>query len=453
MDVHSANMLVYLQKKKTLIKQLSALEGDAALSLKKTTSNLFRNRSSTNRKIDVRRFNQVIDVHAQAEYVDVEGMATYETIVAETLKHGVMPTVVPELKTITLGGALSGIGIESSSFRYGLVHETVLEFDVLLGDGRVITCSPTNEHQDLFFAFPNSYGTLGYALRVRVKTIPVKKYVKLTHLHFDNSKAFFDKMQDACKENRRSGNMAFIDGTAFSHKKMVLTLGEFVDNAPNVSNYKYMSIYYRSLQQKKTDYLTTHDYIWRWDTDWFWCSRFFGMQHFLPRLLLGKFLLHSKMYWKMMRFARNNKLAVWLQKRLCKPTESVIQDVELPIENSPAFFEFFFKEIPITPLWLCPIYAYDDNAHFSLFDLPKNKLMVNFGFWQAVQINQADGYYNKLIEQQVSALQGHKSLYSNVYYAEKEFWGIYDKPLYDTLKEKYDPNQSLKYLYNKVTEK
>ena len=54
-----------------------------------------------------------------------------------------MPAVVPQLKTITLGGAVAGVGIESSSYRHGLVHDTVLELDVLLGDGRVVTCTPT----------------------------------------------------------------------------------------------------------------------------------------------------------------------------------------------------------------------------------------------------------------------------------------------------------------------
>ncbi len=48
-----------------------------------------------------------------------------------------MPFVVPQLKTITLGGAVTGLGIESSSFRSGLPHESVLEMEVLVGDGRI----------------------------------------------------------------------------------------------------------------------------------------------------------------------------------------------------------------------------------------------------------------------------------------------------------------------------
>jgi len=116
----------------------------------------------------VRSFNQVLHVDPSG-WVDAEGMTTYEDLARECLAHGVMPTVVPQLKTITLGGAVAGVGIESSSHRHGLVHDGVLEIEVLLGDGRVVVATPGNEHADLFYGFPNSYGTLGYALRVKAR--------------------------------------------------------------------------------------------------------------------------------------------------------------------------------------------------------------------------------------------------------------------------------------------
>ena len=49
--------------------------------------------------------------------------------------------MVPQLKTITIGGAVAGVGIEASSFSYGLVHDTMLELEVLLGDGSVVVCT------------------------------------------------------------------------------------------------------------------------------------------------------------------------------------------------------------------------------------------------------------------------------------------------------------------------
>jgi FAD/FMN-containing dehydrogenase len=153
----------YAKKKESLAAQLRAGQGPVALH--KETSNLFRDRDAVaRRKLDVRGFNEVLQV--TPSWVESEGMVTYEALVDACLPHGVMPAVVPQLKTITLGGAVAGVGIESSSHRQGLVHDTVLEIDVLLGDGRIVTAARDNEHAALFLGFPNSYGTLGYALRV-----------------------------------------------------------------------------------------------------------------------------------------------------------------------------------------------------------------------------------------------------------------------------------------------
>ena len=43
---------------------------------------------------------------------------------------------------------------------------------MLLPDGDIVVCTPTNEHSDLFFGFPNSYGTLGYALAREGEGLP-----------------------------------------------------------------------------------------------------------------------------------------------------------------------------------------------------------------------------------------------------------------------------------------
>ena len=221
-------------------------------------------------------------------------MVTYEALVAECLAHGVMPAVVPQLKTITLGGAVAGVGIESSSHRHGLVHDSMLEIEVLLGDGRIVTCTPDNEHADLFFGFPNSYGTLGYALRVKVKTVPVKPFVRLQHTEFKNPLQFFEELGGRLK----AGEADFIDGTVFNPGQLFVTLGSFADSAPYTSDYTYENIYYQSIRGKREDYLTVHDYLWRWDTDWFWCSKNVFAQHPLIRKIYGRERLGSRTYTK-----------------------------------------------------------------------------------------------------------------------------------------------------------
>jgi FAD/FMN-containing dehydrogenase len=287
-----ADALAAHAAKRHLLSQ-SLRQGAGPVALAKDTSNLFRDREAgERRRLDVRGFNQVLSV--SDGHVEAEGMIPYEDLTAACLARGVMPAVVPQLKTITLGGAVAGVGIESSSHRQGLVHDTMLELDVLLGDGRIVSCTPDNAHADLFFGFPNSYGTLGYALRVKAKTIPVKKYVRLTHVPFREF-AEMEKHLDA-------GEADFIDGTVFSPQQKFITLGHFVDQAPHTSDYTYRNIYYRSIAEKREDYLTVHDYLWRWDTDWFWCSKNVLAQNPLVRRLYGRKRLGSRTYTKIMRW-------------------------------------------------------------------------------------------------------------------------------------------------------
>jgi len=143
-----------------LLASYRSIPENATVRLAKPTSNLFRARAKNAvRGLDTSGLTGVIAVDPDARTADVAGMCTYEDLVVATLPYGLAPLVVPQLKTITLGGAVTGLGIESTSFRNGLPHESVLEMDILTGTGDVLTASP-DQHRDLFRAFPNSYGTL-----------------------------------------------------------------------------------------------------------------------------------------------------------------------------------------------------------------------------------------------------------------------------------------------------
>jgi FAD/FMN-containing dehydrogenase len=413
-----------------------------AVGLSKSTSNLFRARDQAGKaRIDARAFNRVLDVDKEWMLVDVEGMTTYETLVAGTLRHGVLPAVVPELKTITIGGAVSGLGIESSSFRYGLVHESVEEMDILLADGRIMTCS-RQENPDLFFGIPNSYGTLGYILRLKARVIPARRFVHITHTRFRDFDSFFTEIERVCA----AATPDYLDGTVFGREELYVTRGEFVDAAPRASNYTYRHIYYRSIQHKTEDWLTAAGYIWRWDTDWFWCSKQFHLQNPVLRLFATPLALNSRTYQRIMRAAQR-----WMPDS--GGTESVIQDVDIPIAHAPRFLDFLLREVAITPIWICPFRTGEETEEFRLCGLRADRLYVNFGFWDVIPSAYEDGHYNRRIECEAMRLGGKKGLYSRSYYDEDTFWNIYDRRCYDELKAKYDPDGLFPGLYEKCVKR
>lgn len=422
---------------------------DTSVRLEKDTSNLFRSRREVRRHaLDVRAFRHVLAVDPEAGTVDVEGMTPYSDLIDATLACGTTPMVVPQLRSITIGGAISGVGIEASSFRHGLVHETVQELEIVTGAGELVLATPDNEHADLFFGFPNSYGTLGYAVRVKTRTMPVKRHVHLRHLRYSDPQTYFEDLRHHCE----AGEADFIDGTVFGPGELYLTLATFADEAPYTSDYTYSNIYYRSIRQREKDWLTTRDFIWRWDTDWFWCSKNVYAQNPVVRRILGPERLNSITYQKIMRWNARWNVTGFLNRVRGLHAESVIQDVDIPAEQAPGFLEFFQREIDIRPVWICPIRPWRRDRKFDLYPLDPDTLYVNFGFWDVIRTREdhSPGHFNRKVERKVAELGGIKSLYSSSYYSEDEFWRHYDHGAWQRLKQRYDPDGRLGDLYRKT---
>ena len=220
--------------------------------LAKRTSNLFRfSGGRRSAGLDVSAFGRVLRVDPQARTALVGGMTTYEDLCDATLAHRLMPLVVPQLKTITLGGAVSGLGIESTSLRNGMPHESVTEMEILTGDGRVVRATADNEHAALFRGFPNSLGTLGYALSLTIELERVAPYVHLRHFAFATPEAAMEAVAQAAAEGSLRGHRAdFIDGTAFGLDEIYLTVGAYSEVAPWHSDYNGQNIYYQSVSQR-----------------------------------------------------------------------------------------------------------------------------------------------------------------------------------------------------------
>ena len=431
----------------------AAIPAGSKVRLAKTTSNLFRFRADVaDSQLDVSQFSRVVCVDPESRTAVVGGMTTYEDLVAATLRHGLMPLVVPQLKTITLGGAVSGLGVESTSLRSGMPHESVLAMEILTGDGRVVTATRAGEHAALYRGFPNSYGTLGYTLSLTIELEPVKPYVHLRHFRFSDPAECMQAVADVAAQGSYQGHQAdFIDGTAFAAEELYLTVGAFSDVAPWRSDYTRERIYYQSIRGPKEDFLTIGDYLWRWDTDWFWCSRPFGVQGPVIRRMWPRRYRRSDVYRKLVALDRKHGFTGKLDARRGRPaTEMVVQDVEIPVGQSAAFLDYFLADVGMTPVWMCPLRLRGDLT-WPLYPMRSGQVYVNFGFWGTVPLppGAADGHFNRRVEEKVTELGGHKGLYSTSFYSREEFWARYNGPEYADLKRAYDPQGRLADLYDK----
>jgi FAD/FMN-containing dehydrogenase len=291
-------------------------------------------------------------------------------------------------------------------------------------------------------------------LSLTIELEPVRPFVHLRHFRFGTAQACLAAIGQITAEGSYQGHRAdFLDGTAFAPDELYLTVGAFSDVAPWRSDYTGQQIYYTSIRRDKEDFLPVRDYLWRWDTDWFWCSRVFGVQQPLVRKLWPRRYRRSDVYRKLValnqRYGFTNALDTRRQR---PPREFVTQDVEIPVEHGAEFLDFFDASVGMRPVWMCPLRLRGDQA-WPLYPLQPGDLYVNFGFWGTAPwpapAGEADGYYNRLVEDEVAKLNGHKSLYSSAFYPEEEFYQRYNGEAYQALKRAYDGEGRLLSLYEK----
>ena len=264
--------------------------------------------------------------------------------------------VVPELKGITIGGAVSGCSIESQSFRYGGFHDSCLEYEAVTGEGELITCSE-QENPDVFHLLHGSYGTLARLTRITFKLMPAKPYVKMTYRRFDRFPEYWAELRALCE----SAEFPFIDGIIHAKDCFVLCLGEMVENPPYVSDYTWLDIFYKSTRSRTEDYLSIYDYFFRYDTECHWLTRTLPLMESKPvRFALGKWLLGST---NLITWSKRLKRVLRLKKR-----PEVVVDVFIPGRRFEEFYNWYEADFDFYPLWIVPyrmpaIYPWVSDEH------------------------------------------------------------------------------------------
>ena len=131
----------------------------------------------------------------------------------------------------------------------------------------------------------------------------------------------------------------------------------------------------------------------------------------------------SDVYHRLIGLDRRLGIVDRLDRRAGRPErERVVQDVEVPVERLPEFLAWFDETVGMRPVWLCPLRS---TRAWPSYPLVPGETYVNVGFWGTVHVGPEapDGPLNRAIEERVTALGGHKSLYSEAFYDPETFDG------------------------------
>ena len=367
-------------------------------------------------KIDLSRFTNILSMNEDT--ITVEGGVKIDEVLRYLIPKGYILNIIPDMSHLTFGGIISGVGGGSSSFQYGMFHESVTQFDIIIGNGDILTCSPS-QHSDLFYGAPNTLGTLGYILSLTFKIRKCSPYVKTENKRYTNAKDYFSALQ----KYQKNKDIDFLDGTIYGNDLFVLVVGYFKDELEgDLDNFVNDNIYWKAIKEDDEHWFKTLDYIYRWDTDMYYTS-----------MIIPEWMNNRNI-----RKCVPADLIPYIKKALPylgvdNNINDIAADILIPFNKMIDFYTWYNKEVCLYPVYICPALSRDDHSFWKGGD------MCDFGIGYGIE-SKNDVENTKKIEKKMVELDGIKLLYTKSRMSEKEFWKIYDKKTYMKLRKKYHSN-------------
>lgn len=118
--------------------------------------------------LDLRRHAWLRDFDADHGILTCTAGTTLDTILQVFVPRGWFLPVTPGTRYVSVGGAIASDVHGKNHHHHGCFSTCVVRFDLLLGDGSIVTCSPS-EHADLFRATCGGMGLTGVVLQASVR--------------------------------------------------------------------------------------------------------------------------------------------------------------------------------------------------------------------------------------------------------------------------------------------
>lgn len=407
--------------------------------------------------IDLRN---ILKLDEEKRTVRVEPMVTMGEITHFLIPKGYALAVQVEMDDLTVGGLCMGIGIETSSHKYGFLFETIKSYEIVTADGELVKATKT-ENTDLYHALPMSHGTLGFLVAVELEIVPVKKYMKVNYLPFSNLQNMSSAMEELANADR---SPSFIEGLVFSSQSGVIMTGEFADKPEKKGKVNAINRWYKPWfhmhvssflkKGKDTEYIPLRHYFHRHTP-----SVFFQLRDLIP-------FAHKKWYRWFFAWLGAPKISLMkysmtkeLRKRAIK--NRVAQDIIIPIKHMAEALELINDQYAIFPLWICPVRMFDhgrQNEGFLRGPITESsagsQMYVDLGIYgipPAVQKGTWDTLTtSRKLEKYTYEHEGFHMLYADIFMTRKEFEQMFDHALYRKVRKKYHAQGAFPEVYDKV---
>jgi len=429
------------------------------------------------KQIYVGDFNEILSV--DDEYVRVEPLCTVGEIAEFLIKRNLMMCTTLEVKDATIGGLSMAVAMTTSSHKYGLLQETVLEYELIIADGRVVKARRDNEFADLFHAIPWSHGSLALLVSVTLKVCKVKPYVRVIYEPFNTLADSSARIRALARFQPREKSADFIEATLFTREEGVVMHGVFSDYDATIP-VKHVGTWYapwfytyvRDLHKKGSkvvELVPTLEYIFRHDRAIFWTLR-----DMLPEWVGNSAIFRYTLGWMLPPKIFMLKMPAFTPAlRNEMRTQRVYQDIVLPLTSLEDSVRKAGDEFEIWPILVYPSLIVDHGPgkrgifptravraapkeDQSDFNGSKAALFYDLGVYgipkQIVDGTEYNGVRSlRTMERFTTSVGGAPFLYADTFMSPEEFEHTFDLELYRACRNKYGAEGAFFDLYEKTT--
>jgi len=403
----------------------------------------------------------ILELDEERQILRVEPMATMGDLTHYLIPRGYALAVQVEMDDLTVGGLCMGVGIETSSHRYGFLFETIEGYEIVKAAGKLVRATRT-ENPDLFYTLPWSHGTLGFLVAVELRIVPVKPYMRLRYLPFHSQESFCRQFKALAEAEHPP---SYLEALAFSPDTGVIMTGEPAD-APgpgariNSINRWYKPWFYKHVQSfldrgEGEEYIPLRHYFHRHTP-----SVFFQLKDLIPFANTAwyrwLFAWMGAPKIKLMKYTMTKSLR---RKSLYK---RVAQDIIVPIERMAEAINFMHPRFGIYPMWVCPVRICDHRPYEGFLRNPESteagtdyQMFVDLGIYgipRAVREGREwdAKAHTRALEDMARRMKGYQMLYADTFMTREEFEEMFNHEPYREVRKAYGADRAFPEVYDKV---
>jgi len=365
-----------------------------------------------------------------------------------------------EMEDLTIGGLCCGLGMETTSHKYGLMQETILAVELVLADGSFIRCTK-DENADLFRAFPWSHGSLGFLVAVEVEIMPIKPFIHMTYIPCHSREEYSTRMKEM---STMDNPPEFLEATIYSKETAVIQAGELVDvkdvpwNKVNHINYFWKPYYFKWVESfldkgQADEYIPLREFYHRFTRSIFW-----ELENLIP------FCNHPlyRIFWGWMGPPKISMLKYTMTPDIRRETmtKHVVQDIIIPIEEMATSVAKFHDWFNIYPLLVFPIRIWKHEGDFldRLRVAQKegeSEMYFDLGVYGVPQCVKDGKPFDAIrilreMEAYTRDVAGYQCPYADLFCTRAEFRQMFNHTLYDRVRKKYGAAGAFPEVFDKV---